>query len=198
MTTDRRNGSVERAGVPGYILAGGRSRRFGRDKARAIVDGAPLIVTVARVIEAAASGLTVVARRPGEYDDLGFRTIGDVVEGMGPLGGLLTAMEDMRSPGWLLLSACDWRGLRAGWLCRLLDARAGECDAVAFRGRRREPLLALYHTRMVGRVREHLRGDDRSMHALLASSRTVMVDAPAGWESVVNVNREVDTGPGRK
>lgn len=192
MTTARRDGSAESASVPAYVLAGGRSRRFGTDKARAVVGGVPMIVVVARMLGAATTGLTVVARRHGAYDDLGLRTIGDVVESRGPLGGLLSAMEDMPRPGWLLLSSCDWLGLRSEWLNRLVNARTQNDEIVAFRGLRVEPLLALYHTRLAPRVRERVGREDRSLQSLIASARTRFLEAPRDWDSLVNVNRTRD------
>ena len=43
--------------VPGYILAGGRSRRFGTDKARAEVGGTPLLRHAAASLSARGIGL---------------------------------------------------------------------------------------------------------------------------------------------
>ena len=70
MPTRPRNGSADRR-VPVYILAGGRSRRFGRDKARATTGGAALVVRLAELLTPVAQSITVIAGRPGAYDDLG-------------------------------------------------------------------------------------------------------------------------------
>ena len=110
--------------MPVYILAGGRSRRYGSDKARAPIDGQPLLVRVAQELEAVASSVTVVARSGSDYDDLGLRTIGDSIPDKGPMGGLLAALEDAGPAEWLLITACDWVGIRVAWARNLLDARS--------------------------------------------------------------------------
>ena len=50
--------------VPAYILSGGRSSRFGSDKARALAAGKPLILHAADTVAPVAASITVVADRP--------------------------------------------------------------------------------------------------------------------------------------
>jgi len=131
--------------LPVYILAGGRSSRFGSDKARALLDGEPLIARLARQIAPIAAGITVVADAPEKYADLGLRTIADRRPGLGPLAGLEAAMLDLiastaplgkwcqtpfpdkwcqtpfsQAPtpegGWLAMLTCDMTGLQPAWI----------------------------------------------------------------------------------
>jgi molybdopterin-guanine dinucleotide biosynthesis protein A len=191
MTTTPPNGSKT---VPVYILAGGKSRRYGADKARVLHGGVPLLVHVAETLRPVASAVTVVAAAGGAYDDLGLRTIGDTVEGKGPLGGLLAALDDC-GEGWLFLSACDWVGVRAEWARDLIRLGATTPrEAVLFRTHRWEPLFALYRSTIRTRAARVVRGDDVSMRALLELVDVLAVEAPAGWADVVNLNRP----PGRQ
>ncbi len=83
-----------------YVLAGGKSRRFGSDKARAMLAGQPLLLHVARQLEPVCSCVWVVAQRAGQYDDLGLPTLGDLALGLGPLAGLQTALSHaLNKPG---------------------------------------------------------------------------------------------------
>ena len=51
--------------LPAYILAGGKSSRFGSDKARAQVGGEALVARIARLArEAGVSRGVVIRRRP--------------------------------------------------------------------------------------------------------------------------------------
>jgi len=50
--------------LPAFILAGGRSSRFGSDKARFIVDGEPLALRTARVLRACGLAPVLVLRAP--------------------------------------------------------------------------------------------------------------------------------------
>jgi molybdopterin-guanine dinucleotide biosynthesis protein A len=183
------------AAVPAYILAGGRSSRFGSDKARALVGGTPLILRAAHELEPHASRITVVASQPDAYADLGLRTIGDRAAGRGPLGGLEAALADDAGAGWILLGACDLLGLGAGWISQLLAARelAAEAPAIAFRGALRwEPLPALYHARIAARARRELAAGELALHRLLADAGARGLPCPEGWEDLVRVTTPAD------
>lgn len=195
MTTNRPDGFDPPGDtIPVYILAGGKSRRFGTDKARWLRGGEPLIVRVARTLAPIASTISVVAANAGAYEDLGLRTIGDVVPDKGPMGGLLSAIDDCREGGWLLISACDWEGLRSEWLQTLLDRRSDEAQAVVFRSERNEPLLGLYHTSIRDTISDMIDTDRLKMQFLPDEVAVVSVPAPAGWNDVVNLNRPDDAG----
>jgi molybdopterin-guanine dinucleotide biosynthesis protein A len=193
MTTVRRSGSDSfPAAVPVYILAGGKSRRFGSDKARALHHGTPLITGVARALEPVASRITVVAAASGGYDDLGLQTIGDILPEKGPMGGLLSAVDDCRGAQWLLLSACDWVGIQERWARVLLAQRQNSLQVILFRSDRLEPLFALYHT-SIRKMAARLIDDGRlKMIELIDSVKTNAIPAPGGWSDVVNLNRPPD------
>lgn len=186
--------------VPVYILAGGESRRFGRDKARVRMGGTPLVVRIAETLGEVAARTTVVARDAARYDDLGLRTIGDLTPGKGPIGGLLAALDDVGGNAWILLSACDWIGIQTQWARTLLAARRDGTGAVVFRTReRREPLFSLYHTDIRSTVAEQIDSGSLAMHELLDRINVVTVAAPHGWAEVTNLNHPSDAeiGPQR-
>ena len=107
----------------GAILAGGRSLRFGSDKASALLDGRPLIAHVADAL-AAQCDATVVAGR----DWAGLIRVDDVpMPGLGPLGGLAGALAYASAYGFdaVLSSGCDLPRLP-----RDIAARLGVPDAL--------------------------------------------------------------------
>lgn len=179
--------------LPTYILAGGRSRRFGSDKARALWRERPLILHVADAASAVASRITAVADRAGKYDDLGLRTLSDRYGGLGPLAGLQAALYDLREgEPWLLLCPCDAPGLQPEWLQRLLPRQDDDCDAVAFRDERLEPLPAVYAARCLREVERRLQGSQRSLRALLESLRVREVSCPELRARIWQVNTPQD------
>ena len=181
--------------VPVYVLAGGRSSRFGSDKARAEVEGVPLIQHVIRALEPVASRVTVVARERGQYDDLGLHTIGDLQPELGPMGGLATALADLhRTPEepWLMLAPCDLLGLQRRWLHELLTRPRQGHRVVAFRGSRWEPLPALYHREIQPEVESMIAGGQRSIWRLMERCRPLALNPPDSWEAMRKVNRPED------
>lgn len=181
--------------LPVYLLAGGQSRRFGSDKARAMLHGQPLLRHVAAMLEPVATSLTVVADVAGKYQDLGFRTIADRQPGLGPLAGLDTALHDLPAGSdWLLLCCGDAAVIRRHWLDRLLEACAGESDAVAFGDGHWQPMPGLYARSAAPVVAQGLAGGRRSMKNLLDALQSVRLPLPLDWPEhwQVNTRQELD------
>ena len=153
--------------IPLYLLAGGQSSRFGTDKALAMIDGQPMITRVAAQWAPHASRIVVVADRPGKYDACGLPTIADNQPNLGPIGGLLTALEHCRE-GWLLLAACDVFVLDAELPRRLLSEIGSEnVQAIAFKGTHWETMPALYHCTLLPVVRARLAEGPRSLWQII-------------------------------
>ncbi|HRW90194.1 MAG TPA: NTP transferase domain-containing protein, partial [Flavobacteriales bacterium] len=76
-------------GWTGVVLAGGQSRRMGRDKALIEVEGRTLLDRAMDKLEPLVDELLVVGD-PEKHGHLGPFVIGDDTPGQGPLGGLAT------------------------------------------------------------------------------------------------------------
>lgn len=141
------------------ILAGGASRRMGRDKAVIEVGGQSLLSrAVATVRRAGASEVFISGRKGGNYAEVDCPVLFDAKPGCGPLGGIESALSVMSSP-LLLVLAVDLPRMTATFLRRLIS----RCDANTgvvpkWRGEL-EPLAALYPKRCHALVLEALRQD---------------------------------------
>ncbi len=126
--------------IPAYILSGGRSSRFGSDKARTVVAGTPNLLRLVHSLEKQFSSITVVASRADQYLEWDIRTIGDDFPFGGPLWGLARALADRQS-GWALVLSCDMIDWDSSWLERLNESREKQSEAlaVAFYGDRWDP-----------------------------------------------------------
>ena len=102
----------------GYILVGGRSSRLGRDKALLELDGQPIVLRLAGVLEPLTDKVTLVGQ-PEKYAHLGLPVVPDPVEGFGPVAGLLAALGESSSR-WNLIVACDLPLLTSEFLKFLL------------------------------------------------------------------------------
>jgi molybdenum cofactor guanylyltransferase len=95
--------------VLGAILAGGQSRRFGSDKAKALFEGRSLLDHVADGLRPQVEALVVAGRAwPG------LPSVADLpVASLGPLSGLAGALGHARQYGFgaVLSSGCDLLGL---------------------------------------------------------------------------------------
>ncbi len=181
--------------LPVYILAGGQSKRFGSDKARVLIDGAPLISRTAEALEPGAKSIKVVAATAGAYQDIGLTTIGDLNPGLGPLGGLDTALADRvarHGKGWLLLAACDLAQPDVGLAQRLMSHIRPDVQAVVFKGERFEPLFALYHSSIHAAVRDQINSGQGAMWRLIERADHVAVPLPEGLTGIAQINTPGD------
>ncbi|MEM8782097.1 MAG: molybdenum cofactor guanylyltransferase [Planctomycetota bacterium] len=171
--------------LPLYVLAGGRSRRFGSDKARAGFRGKPLLRHVVESLAPVTCRVTVVAARGGAYGDLGLATIADRRPGAGPLAGLETALEHADAAGetWIVLAACDLARPTSEAIRQLAASlESGRHRAALFRTADGfEPFPGLYHVDLLPSVRSELDQGGGAMRAWLGllGGRLQTVTAPA-------------------
>jgi molybdopterin-guanine dinucleotide biosynthesis protein A len=168
--------------VEGFILAGGESSRMGRDKALLELDGMPLVVRAARLLQSVVGAPTVVGYRE-EFGALGLRTIADDAPGAGPLGGIATALRVARAP-WSLIVACDLPYLTQAWL-EFLTSRATTSKAdvlIPMNERGAEPLCAVYHKRAEKVIQEALGRGTRKITDALSGARIEAIE-PREWKA---------------
>ncbi len=114
--------------VTGIILAGGASRRMGRDKAFIEFEGAPLIARVIERMQTLSAEIILVANDTDAYARFGLRVVNDVVPGKGSLGGIFSGLQAAREP-YALAVACDMPFLNPA-LLRYLISLASHFDVV--------------------------------------------------------------------
>ncbi len=138
----------------GAIIAGGRAARLGgRDKSQLLVGGRPIIVRQVALLQLVADEVIIVGDHPDRAPADGARAVPDLVGGMGPIGGLYSALE-AASADRVLVIACDMPFLEAPLLERLAEL-AGSADAAWVRTPEgAEPLVACYRREVRHRVRE--------------------------------------------
>lgn len=104
----------------GIILAGGKSRRFGEDKALAKIEGDLMIKKVAGFLISLKLRPVVIANDPGKYSFLPYSILKDIRPEQGPLGGLYTACHHFPGSSLLVLT-CDMPFVGPRLLRKLLD-----------------------------------------------------------------------------
>jgi molybdopterin-guanine dinucleotide biosynthesis protein A len=141
----------EPSAMAGYILAGGASSRFGGDKALAVIGGRSMLKRMMDLLREVTEPVKVVAA-PGKYALADAEIVEDHWPGEGPMGGIITALEDAKrvaAPAeWNLIVSCDMPFLTREWLAFLCDqARKSEAQVVLARSAHgMEPLCACWRT----------------------------------------------------
>ncbi len=108
----------------GIIVAGGASRRMGRDKAFIDLQGRPLIARVLDRVQAVCSETIIVSNNREAFAEYGVEVIGDAYPGKGSLGGIFTGLQAAREP-LALAVACDMPFLDERLLRHLISLAPG-------------------------------------------------------------------------
>jgi molybdopterin-guanine dinucleotide biosynthesis protein A len=163
------------------ILAGGRSRRMGRDKAALPVGDGTMIDHLVRRLSPVVDE-TIVAGGSNALRLDGLRRIDDRYPGMGPLAGIHAGLLEAGRPlVWVV--GCDLPDVEPQ-LGRLLRRRAVDCDAAVPRvDGRPEGVCAVYRRSLAARLETLLRAGHRSVKAFLAGVKVCYV-TPAELRSV--------------
>lgn len=159
--------------ITGAVLAGGRSRRLGRDKALLLLRGRPLAQWVLESISPLVDECWLISNQPLEHLALGYPLLIDVMPGRGALGGLLSAMLVARG-SHVLLSACDTPFVQPALLEAMINqSHRGSIDAVVCRSSKGlEPLPGVFSCRLLPRLQAQVWGEDLRLRTLLNSCRT--------------------------
>lgn len=178
--------------LTGLVLAGGGSRRMGRDKALLEIDGRPLVERVAgRLTTVCGRVLIAAGQRP--LPSLPWDRVNDRVAGAGPLAGILGGMAAATTP-LLAVAAVDMPDVDPGVFVTLAERWDGRAVAVVpLRAGRLEPLHAVYATAALGSLAELFDAGERSPTRAVTrlAATTVPVDDDGAWAGNLNAPADV-------
>ena len=180
------------AEVDGLVLAGGRSRRMGQDKAEMVYrDGKSQIEVVCDLLTALGVKPFVSLRTDQKAKLDGVDVVRDVFGEIGPVGAIGSAQQANPNVAWLVI-ACDLPALDQPTLEGLLASRDEGAGAVCFSSEhdgRPEPLCAIWEPSSVEAVRAAI--DEKKLCArrlLEDESFTVRVLDPVVAGALDNAN----------
>jgi len=160
------------------LLAGGKSRRFGGDKAFFSFHGQPLIQRMLNKVRSISSDIIIVANwriRPNFLSDPVYH---DLIPKTGPLGGIYTGLVYSKCTRNLVLP-CDMPGMSTECLCYLLEKGAKADIAVACYQNRVEPLCAVYSKNCIPVIRKQLIQKNLQIQQLFKSVNTKKIHITA-------------------
>lgn len=187
----------ESVALAGVVLAGGESRRMGRDKATLPLPGdggTTMVEHVVGVVAQRCQPVFVVSAVGQALPSLSARVLRDELRGLGPLPatgrGLRAAAE--AGLGRAFVCAVDMPFLNAAFIDDLASRAAQlDADVVLPWDGRDHYLAAVYRTDLADRIDELLAAGQRSMRALVDTvdaQRVVLSDSPV----LTNVNSADD------
>lgn len=149
--------------VSGVVLAGGLSRRLGRDKAVEPIDGVPMIGRIISRLSEVSQQTVVVVNNAGRVAALPLpasaKTAVDIYTDKGSLGGIFTGLSAADGE-WAFAVSCDMPFLNTKLLAHMLSLREGFDIVVPVIDGRPEPTHALYNKACLPYMRRRLEADE--------------------------------------
>ncbi len=181
--------------IYGLLLAGGESRRMGRDKALLTRNGESQLTFAAGLLDRCTDRVFVSAReqQAGDSERSRHDLIIDRYANMGPVAGILSAMEEYPDADWLVV-ACDLPNISASTLEYLLEHRDSAGMFVAYRSsydQLPEPLCALYKCGSQATVRQFVDDGIFCPRKILIRSDTLLLEQQQSG-SLDNINTPDD------
>ena len=193
--------------VTGVILAGGKSKRMGVNKALLDINGRKNIERIKLQLSQVTKKMIVITNTPSVYDFLNLPLVEDAFKDKGPLAGIHSGLMASTTE-WNLFIACDLPFFTpeiANFYIELLknDDRTKEADAIVpYIQGRKNPLVAMYNKRIVPIVESNLKNDKLVIATVLDELNVVKVtekdflDAGMSIEEIndafFNMNRPED------
>lgn len=188
-------GQEEKLPLYGLVLAGGQSRRMGRDKALLQHDGRTQLQVAVELL-AAVTDKQFVSTRPEQRDDperSRFEQIVDRYDDAGPIAGILSAMDAYPDVDWLVI-ACDLPNLDHETLSHLKSHGDASQPFIAYRSSHDdlpEPLCAIYCQGSDAILRTFVDAGILCPRKMLIRSDTLLLQQPSP-QALDNVNTPED------
>lgn len=185
--------------VSGIVLAGGQSRRMGTDKAALQIGGKTFVESILTAMKPVFDEILVVGRRSvqscvtDEQLVSDVRVVPDLKPGMGPLGGLHTALECTQLPVFVI--GCDMPLVTTAsmrWIISEAGSKLQNSDVEAVVCSRKncvQPLFSIYKHNCKRGVSTLLEQQKRSLVGLIDRISETVVTLPDQFSgAVVNFN----------
>lgn len=180
--------------ISGVILAGGKSSRYGKNKALEKIDGVPLIERVVSVMGSVFEHLIVITNTPDDYGYLNLPMYGDLVRALGPIGGIYTGLSVIPNNSGFFV-ACDMPLLNQGLIRHMAENRA-EFDVVVPRIKgMMETLHAIYGKGCVPAIKSLIASGEYQTVRIFKDLSVRYIDEDEiriidpGLRSFININR---------
>ncbi len=165
--------------ITGVILAGGKSRRMGRDKATLRVGSSYLIEYPLKVLSRHFKTVMVVtnallSRQLKAILPSSIQIFEDIFPDHGALGGIYTALFQSKTP-YIFVTACDMPFIEDE-LVSLMSNKIGNYDIIIPLGSKGyETLHAIYHRSLLPIIQHHLNKNNNKIKEIFPYSKVLSI-----------------------
>lgn len=179
-----------------FILAGGKSRRMGSDKATLELGETSMLGHLVNIVQEMAWPFAVISSNE-LHRSANYRIVGDSVQEKGPMGGLYTALNYANS-SWVMLLACDMPALSRSLINAMIKQTkniSADILVASYQGKL-HPLFACYNVNILPKVHARIESNHLEMRDLILSEnyQTMKLDSLIDNKSdpLININTPED------
>ncbi|MBV5315405.1 MAG: molybdenum cofactor guanylyltransferase [Prolixibacteraceae bacterium] len=185
---------LENLNISGYILAGGKSSRMGTDKALLMFQNEPLLKHMIKLIEPFCNCVSISGQN-ANYSVFGAEIVPDLFSDCGPIAGIYSTLCHSKSE-WNLLVSVDVPFVNDELLHYLISS-TGDYDCIVPKHDLGvEPLIGLYHKRVIPIIEDMIKGGDYKLMNLVQKLNTRFLDCNSLIKSnsrlFMNINHPKD------
>lgn len=160
--------------MTGIVLAGGQSRRMGRDKAFLTIDGVPLIERVLRALRGVFPRTIIVTNNRSAYALYDAVIVTDAIDKQCPLTGIYSGLLHSADE-YNFVVACDMPFLNPGLITYMAGLVNGYDIVVPMIAGCVEPLHAVYSKQLLPVIAKRLREDRLQIRGVFEEARVKYV-----------------------
>ena len=161
------------------VLAGGMSRRLGRDKAQEVIAGERMIDRIVRMLRSCADEIVVVVSDKQRERDLrlpcNVSIATDIYPNTGSLGGIYSGLNAATNV-WCFVAACDMPFLNHALINYLISFAKGFDAVIPILDDRPEPLHALYNKSCVPAIEKQILANDLKIAKFFPMKKVCFVE----------------------
>ncbi len=179
------------AHINAYILAGGKSARMGEDKGMLKLGQKRMINHVLDQVKRCADEVVIVANK-SDYAQFGFRCIPDIYKGLGPIGGIYSALKDSGTH-YNFVVGCDMPFLGYEIVNYLIDRAVNADVTIPTIGGKMQPLCGIYTQACVGLIEEKIKANQLKMMSFISASDHQLIAMESSGMDFVHQFENINT-----
>lgn len=182
------------------ILAGGKSRRFGGNKANAKLGDLTLIEHTIQKLKNRFKEILIISNEESNKDISNVFYSNDVMDGqLGPLVGVLSSMEwiidNSKNYNWIMTFPCDTPFFKIEIIDQMMTAQRQSSKKLFFlkSGEKRHNIFGLWSVELKSQLRKDLEAGDRKVEDWANKIGTEIIELdPKDDNSFLNINTKID------
>ena len=151
------------------VLAGGKSSRFGSNKALAPWGEKTFIEVIVEKLKNVTQDLAISVRDPSDYQNLQIEKVEDLIPGIGPIGALYSCIKKYkRNYQRIMMIACDMPLINVEIIKYMLNLKTLAPIVIPEIDSKKEPLHAIYHCSLEPLLEHLIKEEDFKLNSLIS------------------------------